>query len=509
MFASVYGGASCAPAAGASHAPVASVSSPRRPTERPRAVLDSGPQVEYWVGQILVPNPACAQITFVLTLTSKEGGWSGTLSMSPGCGVQGMFEHPLEEVTRTGTSIRFVSPPPPARNIYDLTIDPDGQRATGRLVIGEVQPVFIRASRATEAEARNAAPRRPQTPVEPLPYERRDVTITTLGPGRDLVGVLTMPRREPVGEGKAAAVPAVVLLPDEDATDVDHTEGTHKSGAVLADLLTRRGIAVLRCAAPGTGFDTGSYLSSSMEDAGRDAAGMAAYLAGINGVDPTRVGIVGRGEGALVAARAAEKNNRIGFVVLMAPSAAPWRDVLVARERRQLEAQGEDPAYARARVERFERILALAASQKQDDLAKVLEEDYEIQKTQGRAMGFLNTFQQRDMIQVQIDYYLTPRILSRLNENAGEHLGSISAPVLLLAAERDMAVPPSLLGGAESALKSGGNSRVTSKTLPGLNHWFQPCVSGFADEHDSIETTVAPSVADVIVEWIQSSAGAK
>ncbi len=457
--------------------------------------------VEHWIGQILIPNPSCAQITFVISLTQTGHSWSGRFSMSPGCGVSGSFDITAEEVARTNDLIRFVTPPPPGRNIYELIPAPDGQTAAGRLIIGGVQPVYIRATRATDAEARNAAPARPQTPSLPLPYEQRTVTATTTGPSGTLAGILTLPRRD----AAAPLCPAVVLLPDEDPVDLDHTEGMHKPGQVLADLLSRRGIAVLRCASPGMEGSGGSYLDSTMADAAADATGLVAYLKTIEGIDPARVGIIGRGEGAYVAARAAAEHPDTPFTVLMAPAAISWRDLLLVRERRQLEAQGEDRAYITARLERFGKILSHAASAQDDALAAALEQDFDVQMKQGRAMGMLNIFQQRDMIQVQADFYRTPRLISRLNEDPRPHLAKIRAPVLLLATEMDLLTPTNdTLPAVQETLKAAGNTRVSTRTFPRTNHWFQPCSTGFPDERAQIDITMSPEVADAIAEWIAS-----
>lgn len=456
-------------------------------------------EVEHWIGQILIPNPSCSQITFVVTLTRRDQQWTGRFGMAPGCGVSGISDVVVEELTRTDDSIRFVTPPPPGRNIYELTLAPDRTSATGRLVIGGVQPVFIRAARATEDEARNATPRRPQSPALPLPYERQDLIVPTSGPSANLAGVLTIPRRD----ADAPLLPAVILLQDEDPTDFDHTEGTHKPGLVLADLLSRRGIAVLRCSSPGMNNSEGSYLSSTITDAAADTKGLAAFLKSVSGIDPARIGLIGRGEGALVAMLAAADNPDIAHVTLMAPAAVTWKELMLIRERRQLEAQAEDKAFIAARMERYTRILSHAAKSEDEALTREIEQDFQVQLKEGRAMGMLNIFQQRDMVEAQADFYRTPRLIDRLNQDPRPFLAAIRVPILLLTADRDLYAPPAqTLPAVQAALSDSGNTRVTAHTFPGLNHWFQPCSTGFSDERGQIETTIAPQVADTIADWI-------
>ena len=297
----------------------------------------------------------------------------------------------------------------------------------------------------------------------------------------------------------------MLLLSDEDPVDVDHSEGTHKPGLVLADLLARRGIIVLRCASPGMNGSEGTYLASSMQDAAADANGAVAFLRSIPGVDPARVALVGRGEGAFIAARAAAGMPDLPGVVLMAPAAVSWRELLLLRERAQLQTQGEDASYLAARLERFGRILDAAAKNDAAALEVALREDFEAQTTAGRAMGMLNMFQQRDALQVQADFYLTPRIVSRLNEDPRPFLEQLRLPVLLLAGERDLLTPTAAtLPPVQAALKTAGNQRVTATTFPSTNHWFQPCNTGFPEERDQIETTIDPKVADAIADWVTS-----
>ena len=76
-------------------------------------------------------------------------------------------------------------------------------------------------------------------------------------------------------------------------------------------------------------------------------------------------------------------------------------------------------------------------------------------------------------------------------------------PVLALNGEKDLQVPPKEdLAEIAKALKKGGNTRVTTKELPGLNHLFQTCKTGAVSEYAEIEETIAPAALKVIGDWI-------
>src|SRR5262245_36860240 len=104
--------------------------------------------------------------------------------------------------------------------------------------------------------ARQAAPQRPQTPKAPFPYQEREVTYTNAADKTTLAGTLTVP----AGKGPH---PAVLLLPGSGPVDRNETMlPGHKPFMVIADHLTRRGIAVLRTDDRGVGESGGDYLKA-------------------------------------------------------------------------------------------------------------------------------------------------------------------------------------------------------------------------------------------------------
>src|SRR5262249_54961905 len=80
---------------------------------------------------------------------------------------------------------------------------------------------------------------RPQTPKPPFPYRSEDVVYENKTGGVSLAGTLTIPN----GDGP---FPAVLLITGSGAQDRDESLLGHKPFLVLADHLSRRGVAVLR-----------------------------------------------------------------------------------------------------------------------------------------------------------------------------------------------------------------------------------------------------------------------
>jgi len=65
-------------------------------------------------------------------------------------------------------------------------------------------------------------------------------------------------------------------------------------------------------------------------------------------------------------------------------------------------------------------------------------------------------------------------------------------------------VPPKEnLTAIKNALLKGGNTNVTTKEYPNLNHLFQESKTGSPNEYADIEQTFSPNVLDDIIKWIK------
>ena len=105
---------------------------------------------------------------------------------------------------------------------------------------------------------------RPQVPKKPYPYLKHEVTFRNEAAGVTLAGTLTLPK---VDQPSAA-----VLLISGSSGEQDRDESLlgHQPFLVLADDLTRRGIAVLRVDDRGVGGSTGDLANSTTDDLAGD-----------------------------------------------------------------------------------------------------------------------------------------------------------------------------------------------------------------------------------------------
>jgi len=160
-------------------------------------------------------------------------------------------------------------------------------------------------------------------PPEGAPYLAEETRVRCPD-GQSLGGTITLPSRGTVN-GKRLVFAGVVLVGegggrDRDGIPVVDTLAPRGSGPlyVLADSLTRRGLAVLRVDDRGVGASTGPPGSATSTDRTSDARAAFDYLAHREEVDPTRVAVVGIGEGASIAALLASIEPSVQSLVAVA-----------------------------------------------------------------------------------------------------------------------------------------------------------------------------------------------
>src|SRR5262249_16154226 len=112
------------------------------------------------------------------------------------------------------------------------------------------------------------------------------------------------------------------------AQDRDETVAGHKPFLILADRLTRRGLAVLRVDDRGVGGSTGNSANSTGEDYAEDVLAGVDFLKTRHELDPRRIGLIGHSEGGMMAPLVATKSKDIAFIVPMAGPGIPRDELL-------------------------------------------------------------------------------------------------------------------------------------------------------------------------------------
>ncbi len=346
--------------------------------------------------------------------------------------------------------------------------------------------------------------RRPQTPKPPFPYDAEEVTYRNEAGDVTLAGSLTIPK----GDGP---FPVALLITGSGSQDRDETILEHKPFLVLADYLTRRGIAVLRVDDRGVGGSTGSAKTSTSEDFAGDVLAGVAFLKSHAKVDPTKIGLIGHSEGGLIAPMVASRSDDVAFVVLMAGTGLDGAEILTLQGDLIARAMGAKDAARASQAELLKRSYAVLREEKDDKVA--------IEKLKAIAKETIAALTDEDRVALgedsssvdaQMERLASPWFRFFLTFDPRPTLAKVKCPVLAINGEKDLQVPPKEnLREIEKAIRSGGNERVTVKELPGLNHLFQTAETGAPSEYAKIEETISPAALEVIGDWIVSQVGSR
>ena len=327
-------------------------------------------------------------------------------------------------------------------------------------------------------------PRRPQNPVKPYPYREEDVTYENKAAGVTIGATLTTP----AGSGP---FPAVLLITGSGPQDRDESLMGHRPFLVLADYLTRHGIAVLRADDRGVGKSTGTFAAATSADFATDAEAGIAYLQTRAEVDRRKIGIVGHSEGGLIAPMVAARNSSVAFIVLLAGSGVPGDRILAAQSALISEAGGLSHEQAEKNSRDLLDVLAVVKTAKDDASLEAA--------LRAKLAGMVPPPQ----VDAQIRALSAPWLRYFVAYDPATSLSRVTCPVLALGGEKDLQVPPAEnLAAIRKALDAAGNKNVTVEQLPGLNHLFQTAKTGAPSEYSQIEETMSPVALAKIGDWI-------
>lgn len=328
--------------------------------------------------------------------------------------------------------------------------------------------------------------RRPQNPAKPYPYREEEVSYDNrAAPGVKLAGTLTLPS----GEGH---FPAALLITGSGPQDRDESLLGHRPFLVLADYLTRSGIAVLRVDDRGVGESTGNFEAATSIDFASDAEAGIAYLKTRKEIDPKKIGLVGHSEGGMIAPIVANRSSDVAFIVMMAGIGVNGEELLVSQMRLISKSQGisDEQIDKNATLER--RLFAMVREEKDDATLQ-----RKARKLIPVSMG------PPGMVEVQLKMMASPWFRYFIDFDPVPVLKKVKCPVLAINGENDLQVPPSQnLAAIQKALESGGNSDFQIVKLPKLNHLFQTSQTGAITEYSRIEETIAPAALELIAGWI-------
>ncbi len=195
-----------------------------------------------WLGKLKTPSVEL-QVIFRFTITAADS--IKAVLDSPD---QGAFDIPCGEVTFQEDTV-FIDIPV-VQGSYR------GGFSSDSLISGTFTQMGRKNDLTIKKGVKPVVHNRPQEPKPPYPYREEEVTFINTVENFSLTGTLTLPQ----GEGP---FPAVVLISGSGQQDRNETVFMHKPFLVLADHLTRNGIAVLRYDDRGVGKSKGNAIKAT------------------------------------------------------------------------------------------------------------------------------------------------------------------------------------------------------------------------------------------------------
>ncbi len=449
----------------------------------------SGAAEGFWQGILTLPNGSDFRIIF--RVWREDDGTLSSLMDSPD---QGAADLPVDRIVVRGDTVRFEMSFAGAYFEGVMADDATAMDGTWRQAAIEMPLTLTRLEEFPEV-------RRAQEPREPYPYASEEVTYANEKDGVTLTGSITIPHSE-------ERVPAAILISGSGAQDRDEAVFGHRPFLVMADYLTRRGIAVLRVDDRGIGGSTGSVAQSTSEDLAGDVEAGFRYLMARDEIDPAKVGLIGHSEGGIIGPMVAAGNDDVAFLVLLAAPGLPGEEVLYSQAELISRAAGAteaDVAGSRAIQERVFEVLKEEGDEdaRRERLRSVLRELPE-EATEAQQIAIATATDEQ--IEEQIDRVLAPWFMFFLTYDPEPTLREVCCPVLALIGEKDLQVPAEEnLDAIEDALDDGCAEDYTVRKLEGLNHLFQTAITGLPTEYASIDETMSPLVLGMVVDWIKET----
>ncbi|MGV6829551.1 MAG: alpha/beta hydrolase family protein [Flavobacteriales bacterium] len=340
--------------------------------------------------------------------------------------------------------------------------------------------------------------KRPQDPTEPYGYKSEDVYFNNPKANNiKLAGTLTIPNHV-----KNPPVAILISGSGPQNRDEEVKSFNHRPFLVLADYLTKNGIAVLRYDDRGVAESEGKQQGYTSADFATDVEAAITFLNNRDDVDTTKIGLIGHSEGGLIAPIVASTNKKVAFVILLAGPGVDGAEVLLSQSKRARELAGINQEEIDFNNMISEKSFNIIKTEENIDLIKEKLHNYLIDvRTQynNETTKQLTDSEIENQVKVLSSAWMTFFIKTKPDT----YLSKTTCPVLALNGEKDFQVLPDLnLNGISKSLKKANNQDVTIKKLKGLNHLFQTCNTGSIEEYAEIEETFSPKAMQLITDWI-------
>ena len=451
------------------------------------AILRAQPVVEGdWSGAIKIMGQSLEIVTH---FKAESGNITGTIDIPP----QGAYGLKLSNFVHMHPDFSFELNVPNGLAKFDGRFS--GDSLTGKFLQAGIEGMFYLTRSAPVTPKKET-----EETKEKLPYKEEEVSFKN---GENTFsGTLTLPEYP----GKH---PVVVMITGSGAQNRDEELFGFKPFRIIADHLTRNGIAVLRYDDRGTGKSTGKKVSeSTTEEFAYDVIEAVKYLQTRKDINPEQIGLIGHSEGGVVGPLAASKYGDIAFVVCIAGTGVSGEEIII-EQTRLIELANKTPEdVVKEDQIIMKKMLKLLMSDEDkrwviDTLKNIQLGEYEkLSEEQKSEIKDKNEWAENYAKSV-ISQFDNPWMKYFLQYDPAPALEKTKCPVLLLFGELDLQVAPSQnLEPMKKALEKGGNKDFEIKTFPKANHLFQEAGTGSPNEYATLEKKFINGFLDYISGWV-------
>ncbi|MCA9908424.1 MAG: alpha/beta hydrolase [Anaerolineae bacterium] len=331
--------------------------------------------------------------------------------------------------------------------------------------------------------------------VEDVTFDNGDVT---------LAGTLTLPDTD-------GQHPAVVLMTGSGQQNRDEmVVPGFPIFKLIADHLTRNGIAVLRYDDRGVGQSGGDYNASSIYDFAADGEAAIAYLKTRDDINPDQVGVLGHSEGGVDASIiGANPDSGAAFIISMAGTAVDGQAVLLRQNELIMQSGDATDAQIQSQLDFLNSIFAPVAERDWETVGDLVHQhviaQWDMLTDEERAAtgaADAEAFAQREMDSF-LQGYATESFATFLEYNPGAGWAQTTVPVLGIFGSLDLQVDAEQNAGPmEAALSEAGNEDFTVVTIEGANHLFQAAETGSVAEYISLPKEFTAEFLPTVTDWL-------
>ena len=321
-----------------------------------------------------------------------------------------------------------------------------------------------------------------------------------------IAGTLTMP------DGVEGQVPAVILITGSGAQNRDEELMGHKPFKVIAEYLSARGYAVLRCDDRGVGESTGDMAHATTLDFAQDVEYQLDYLLMKPELfDPQRLFLFGHSEGAVVAAIVAARRKEVAGVAMLGGAGADGKTILLQQNEVLFRLRGVADSLIERRLACMRDLFAVSDTLflgKDADTVKTINLAFRpifkkysagLTKEQKQQCGLTNTECYGWALAMA-----TPWMRTFLTLNPADYIAKMQCPLLAIGGEKDCQVLAEANLSAIKRVCKKNRVKCSIVQLKDINHLGQVCQTGAVEEYATLGQAPYNRVLECLANWLDS-----